>query len=266
MALKAGYKGIKNNLFNKLKAMAFISEIGDGLTLEDGELSATGGGGADLSVIAPAFSDATAYSIGDYVTYSDKLYRFTSAHVAGAWNSEEVTEVTVTGDLKVNTENIEKSYKTDDGTESAIVDADYVPFFDSSAASGAGAPKKSTWSNIKAKLKAYFDTLYSSSYNISTTEALTGFTYLNEPVYVKLLEFESVSGNAGVWLQTGLVGTDIDKYISAVLYTSQDTAHSVYPVIVATSGSTGKIQFMHFRPDTSESFNKMIIYYTKVTT
>ena len=62
MALRAGDKGIKNNLLNKLKALPFISEIGDGLTLENGELSATGGGGADLSVIAPAFSAETAYT------------------------------------------------------------------------------------------------------------------------------------------------------------------------------------------------------------
>lgn len=143
MALKAGYKGIKNNLLNKLKAMPFISEIGDGLTLEDGELSATGGGGggADLSVIAPTFSAETAYTAGEYVTYESKLYKFTTDHAAGAWDVSDVTEVTVSDDL-------EKTYKSDDATESAIADADYVPFYDSSAS----ASRKSTWSNFKNKI------------------------------------------------------------------------------------------------------------------
>lgn len=54
-----------------------------------------------------------------------------------------------TGELTASGTNV---YKTDDATESAIVDADYVPFFDSSAASGEGAPKKSTWSNFKTKI------------------------------------------------------------------------------------------------------------------
>ena len=53
MALKAGYKGIKNNLVNKLKVLPFISSIGDGLSLEDGELSATGGGGGTTVVANP---------------------------------------------------------------------------------------------------------------------------------------------------------------------------------------------------------------------
>lgn len=167
MALKAGYKGIKNNLLNKLKVMLFISEIGDGLTLENGELSATGGGGgADLSVIAPAFSTETAYTAGEYVTYESKLYKFTIDHAAGAWDVSDVTEITVSDDL-------EKTYKTDDATVSAIVDADYIPFFDASAASGEGAPKKSTWSNFKAKLKDYFDDLYLTARYLETTTKTT---------------------------------------------------------------------------------------------
>lgn len=64
-------------------------------------------------------------------------------------------------------------YKTTDDTESAIVDADYIPFLDSSAASGEGASKKSTWSNFKAKLKAYFDDLYLTARYLETTTKTT---------------------------------------------------------------------------------------------
>ena len=40
--------------------------------------------------------------------------------------------------------------------EDNVVDADETPFYDASA----DAQRKTTWSNVKAKLKAYFDTLY----------------------------------------------------------------------------------------------------------
>ena len=52
----------------------------------------------------------------------------------------------------------EKYYSIDDSTESTLANDDYVPFYDTSAT----AKKKSTWNNIKSKLKTYFDTLYPS--------------------------------------------------------------------------------------------------------
>lgn len=49
--------------------------------------------------IASAFSDSTAYAEGEYVYYGNNLYRFTSAHSAGAWNSAQVEVVTVMGEF-----------------------------------------------------------------------------------------------------------------------------------------------------------------------
>lgn len=138
MALKAGYKGIKNNLLNKLKAMPFISEIGDGLTLEDGELSATGGGGG-TTVVANPEGEAT-----------------------GVLAKLEV------GEDIFSIPQITKCYQTDNDTESAIVDGDYVPFFDSSAASGAGAPKKSTWSNFCSKIATKFAEVFNTYLGITS--------------------------------------------------------------------------------------------------
>ena len=209
MSLKAGYKGIKNNLLNKIKAMPFISTIGDGLTLEDGELSATGGGGggADLSVIAPAFSTETAYTAGEYVTYDGKLYKFTNDHAAGAWSTSDVTEITVSDDL-------EKTYKIDDSTESAIVDGDYVPFFDSSAASGAGAPRKSTWSNFKSKLKSYFDTLYFSG---------------------KYIEGDTPTTSSGI--DTFVISDEQITLSSKILSIVSDVESAIYNTILLSEGS-----------------------------
>ena len=53
---------------------------------------------------------------------------------------------------------VSKKYGNDDGTEATLADDDKVPFYDTSAT----ANKNSTWANIKAKLKAYFDTIYST--------------------------------------------------------------------------------------------------------
>ena len=54
--------------------------------------------------IAPVFSTTTAYAVGDYIYYDDKLYRFTAAHSAGTWNTSQVTEVTV-GNAKADKAN-----------------------------------------------------------------------------------------------------------------------------------------------------------------
>lgn len=56
---------------------------------------------------------------------------------------------------------IANCYETTDTAETAIDDADYFPFYDSSAT----AKRKSLWSNIKSVLKTYFDTLYLSLSN-----------------------------------------------------------------------------------------------------
>lgn len=49
---------------------------------------------------ANEFSTSTAYAVGAYCYYNGTLYRFTSAHSAGAWNSGHVTAVLVTDELK----------------------------------------------------------------------------------------------------------------------------------------------------------------------
>lgn len=56
-----------------------------------------GGGGADLTILAPEFNTTTAYGVGDYVIYDGSLYRFTSAHSVGAWNNSQVVEIKAVG-------------------------------------------------------------------------------------------------------------------------------------------------------------------------
>lgn len=49
--------------------------------------------------LAPAFSATKAYTIGEYCTYNGKLYRFTTAHSAGSWNSSHVVETNTGAEL-----------------------------------------------------------------------------------------------------------------------------------------------------------------------
>ncbi len=67
--------------------------------------------------LAPAFSSSTAYAVGQYVTNSGVLYRFTTAHPAGTWNSAHVTAVnlgTEVYNLKSAINAFEKEFVADD--------------------------------------------------------------------------------------------------------------------------------------------------------
>lgn len=51
------------------------------------------------ATVAPNFLTTKAYAVGDYVYYNDALYRFTSAHAAGAWVGTDATQVVMGDDL-----------------------------------------------------------------------------------------------------------------------------------------------------------------------
>lgn len=52
---------------------------------------------AESMVCDNTFSTSTAYAEGDIVTYNHKLYKFKTAHSAGAWNSSHVDQISTTG-------------------------------------------------------------------------------------------------------------------------------------------------------------------------
>lgn len=83
-------------------------------------------------------------------------------------------------------------YVPSDATETDIQDGDYFPFFDVSANNDAGAKRKTLWSNIKAVLKSYFGSIFSTQTllkdtvgwtgknlfsNLKSTETINGVTY-----------------------------------------------------------------------------------------
>jgi len=51
------------------------------------------------ATLAPNFSSSTAYVAGQYVTYNGAMYRFTTDHAAGSWNSAHVVSVNIGAEL-----------------------------------------------------------------------------------------------------------------------------------------------------------------------
>ena len=78
----------------------------DAITVED-LIDAAGGDVSALTTrvetfetaIAPAFDPTESYSAGDRVIYGDELYKFDSAHSAGAWTGSDATKIDVSDEL-----------------------------------------------------------------------------------------------------------------------------------------------------------------------
>lgn len=64
-----------------------------GVKLSGTTLSKDANGAVNIA-FGEAFSTEKAYAVGDYVTYSSKLWKCTTAHSAGAWDAEDFTDVT----------------------------------------------------------------------------------------------------------------------------------------------------------------------------
>ena len=65
-------------------------------------------------------------------------------------------------------------YNPNDIAETDLQDADYVPFYDTSAS----GKRKTLWSNVKAKLKSYFDQFYGGAF--SEIQLTVNSTYIDQ--------------------------------------------------------------------------------------
>jgi hypothetical protein len=131
----------------------------------------------------------------NYVRVYDR--RCTSS--GGTWTYPDWTE---------ETPDLDSKYDTGDAASTDVADADYFPFYDTSAS----AKKKSLWSNIKSLLKTYFDNLYQGKLtagsnitmsgntinatlvrdNYSTTEQVIGKWITGKPLYQKTVNLGSL--------------------------------------------------------------------------
>jgi len=120
-------------------------------------------------------------------------------------------------------------YQTTDATATTIDDADYVPF------SSTSGKRKITLTNIKAKLKTYFDTLYAAISHTHTKSQITDFPTLGTAAAKDV----PASGNAST---TQVVMGDDTRLTDSRTPTSHTHTKSQitdFPTLaaVATSGS-----------------------------
>jgi len=106
---------------------------------------------ASQTDIAPAFSDAAAYTAGNVVYYEGSLYRFTADHVAGAWDIAEVESVTV-DDLVDGLKPVDSVTNGDMNPVTSNAVYDYTREAVEVTADGT-----ETWSELLARLKALID-------------------------------------------------------------------------------------------------------------
>lgn len=71
----------------------------DGINITN-SLNGLAGALKNRVIIADDFSTDQTYNVGDYVIHQGDLYRFTTAHSTGEWNSGQVTKVNVGSELK----------------------------------------------------------------------------------------------------------------------------------------------------------------------
>lgn len=133
------------------------------------------------SLIAPIESDAgaseRAYAIGERLILNDTLYKAKTAISVG---DELVVNTNIELAGNVSTQLDGKADKTnafliDAATENTLADNDTVPFYDTSASS----KRKTTWSNIVAKIKASLsksDVGLGNVPNVSTNDQTPTFT------------------------------------------------------------------------------------------
>jgi len=120
----------------------------------------------------------------------------------------------------------EAFHPTDD-TEATLDDADTFPFYDVSA----DAPKETLWSNIKAKLKSYFDGLYlGGAYKTTTTKTSSSGT-----------DTFTLS-DASITSSTVVYGVVCDKPM--VNYTGITVSTGQIQITYNTSDAVGTVGFM----------------------
>ena len=95
-------------------------------------------GNGDL--LAPDFSTSTAYKAGDYVIYDGKLYKFTAAHAAGAWDASQAEIATVAENLSLQSDeviNLKRALNSQGNTP--FSNLNYIAMFESGKAVNFGS-------------------------------------------------------------------------------------------------------------------------------
>ena len=253
----AGNTGIVSFNYSAMKLMT--DEV---TALDEAKISQS------IKNVAPNFSATGAYSVGDYVTYNNVLYRCTVAHAQSAWNSSHFEVVSVGGTLssivpsnasssnKLVTESkISKTEKTLSigGSASAIIKIDVsVPFMEYNYGKFTEIDFQVRSDNIRFFITANDGAyLVTAQHNYRSSGWLTGLGYLvngskSISLYVSILNYPADVGAKLVF--NGLDGAEITGISTVSALPSGYAPMKQFPVIytadltsTVTSGSTAPI-------------------------
>ena len=139
---------------------------------------------------------------------------------------------------------VSTKYDTGDTASTEIADDDYVPFYDMSAS----GRRKTLWSNIKAKLKSYFDTLYLTAHQDISGKA----DKVSNPINGNLAKIDA-NGNLA---DSGVATSGVSDAVSKKHSHTNKSILDLIPTTLGTSGqvlSIGNNSNMEWRTPTSGS-------------
>lgn len=194
------------------------------------EKGQTGG----LGQVAEIFDATKNYVVGDYCIYNDDLYRFTSAHNAGAWNSAHVALISISDELK-SKQNIlsfdttptadSANPVTSGGIKTALDTKQDTLTFDQAPTPNSTNPVES------GGVKSYVDS--HDDFIIEGTVSSSGYTLTDSRI------------NDEHWKVDWIHYVTQSNVLSAVDWTTDATNHTV-TLLATYNGSTNVIVNMHW--------------------
>ena len=232
-------------------------------------------GKADLTDLADAFSESTAYSTGDYVTYDGDLYRFTSNKSAGAWDSTRATQITVADELSVLPSKADKTQLAPAfSTSSSYSAGSYCTFngklyrFDDSKSAGDWSYSKVTEVTVGGELRQKENWTSFSSGDFLVVDLAVEHQLPQHNV--TLLRADSVAGGGSGVVSADQVSTALNKTANPEMIAptfSSSQAYSAGDYVTKLDGVIGaKVKLFQFTANHTGSWTGLDATEVEVTT
>ena len=156
-----------------------------------------------------------------------------------------------------------KAYSTDDTASTDLADADYIPFYDSSAT----AKKKTLWSNIKSVLKSHFDEIYAT---IASVASKVSYDFNARTGVHNYWDKTAISDkNANLTVTQTIDGIDVatsaNSSWAAIIYAMKNLPQNTDFVVKAHAGITSGIAQIQIKAGASISSETKIAESTKLS-
>ena len=197
----------------------------------NGNLTDSGKAPSDLTgitTIAPAFDSTATYNIGDRCTYNGAFSKVTAAHT-GAWDAQDVTEITVNDAILSNTIGIGGGYAPV-GTTSLILGStapqDYLEC-DGSVYNIAAYPQLAAYIESQFGSKNYFGGDGTTTFAVPTiTSSITGTIYCIKAICAGEV-YSTTEREDGTWIDGSIIYKKTINFGALPNATSKNVAHGI---------------------------------------